>query len=89
MAYWAGVRVRRSFKRPGCDARPELIKRVLGPLCVGAALVANGLQLDRALLEHRIGDVGDSVFDGVLQPLELSLCFGRTLRNSAMNYRSV
>jgi hypothetical protein len=31
-----------------------------GPLCVGAGLVADRIQLRYALLEHRIGDVGDS-----------------------------
>ena len=33
----------------------------------------------RAPLEHRIGDVRDSVFDGVVEALEFGLHFGRAL----------
>ena len=42
-------------------------------------LVADGLQLGHTLLEHRIGDVGDPVFDRVVEPLELGVCFGTAL----------
>jgi hypothetical protein len=44
-------------------ARSSPIERALGPLCVGAGLVADGLQLGHAFLEQRIGDVRDAVFD--------------------------
>ncbi|WP_454627266.1 hypothetical protein [Bradyrhizobium cenepequi] len=63
----------------GCDARPSPIQRTLGPICVGAALVADGLQLGHALLEQRIGHVSDAVFDGVVEALEFGFRLGRTL----------
>jgi hypothetical protein len=53
----------------------KAIERTLGPICVGAGLVADGLQLGHALPEHRIGHVSD----GVVQPLEFGFRFGRTL----------
>lgn len=59
--------------------RPGPIERALGALCVRAGLVADGLQLDHARLEHRVGHVGDSVFDRVVQPLELGFCFRSAL----------
>lgn len=59
-----------------CSAQP--IKRAGNPLRVGAGLVADGPQLDHALPKHRIGDVSDSVFDDVVQPLEFGFCLGRT-----------
>jgi hypothetical protein len=67
------------FERLGVIARPSPIERALGPLCVSAGLVADGLQLGYALLEHRIGDISDFVFDGVVQPVEFGFCLGRTL----------
>lgn len=51
-------------------ARPSPILRTFGPLCVGPGLVADGLQFGHALLEQRIGDVSDAVFDRVVQSLE-------------------
>ena len=59
-----------------CDARPSPIERALGPLSVSAGLVADGLQLGHALLEHRVRYIGDSVFDRVVQPLEFGFRFG-------------
>jgi hypothetical protein len=61
-----------------CD-RPSPIKHTLGPLCVGAGLIADGLQLGYAVLEHRVGDVSDAVLDGVVQALEFGFSLGRTL----------
>src|ERR1700737_5620084 len=55
------------------------VLRTLGPLCVGAGLIVDGFELGYAPLEHRIGHVSDSVFEGVVKPLELGTCFGRTL----------
>ncbi|WP_312014287.1 MULTISPECIES: hypothetical protein [unclassified Bradyrhizobium] len=63
----------------GCDAWPSPIKRALGPLCVSTGLIPDALQLGHALLEQRIGDVSDPVFDRVVQPLELGFRLGRTL----------
>ena len=59
------------FERLGCDARSSPIESTLGPLCVSAGLVADGLQLGHALFEHRIGDVGDSIFDRIHQTYKL------------------
>ncbi len=67
------------FERLRRDARPEPIERALGPLCVGAGLIADGLQLGHTLLEHRIGDISDSVFDGVVEALQFGIRFGCTL----------
>jgi hypothetical protein len=50
--------------------RPEPIKRTLGPLSVGAGLIADRLQLGNAVLQHRVGEVGDAVLDRVVEPLE-------------------
>jgi hypothetical protein len=50
------------------DARPKPIKRALGPLCVGAGLIADSLQLGHTLPQHWIGYVSDSVFDGAVDP---------------------
>src|SRR6516162_3273892 len=61
------------------NARPKPIERTLGPLCVGPGLVADGPELGHALLEHRVGDVGDAVLDRVVKPLELGVRFGRAL----------
>src|SRR5438034_1965943 len=62
-----------------CDARPQPIKRTRGPLCVGASLIADGLQLVHTLLEHRIGHVRDSALNGVVQPLEFGFRLGTSL----------
>src|SRR5215471_3051021 len=58
-------------RRPGaCDARPEPIERTLGPLCVGAGLITDASEVGHALLEHRIGDVGDAVLDRAVDSIE-------------------
>ena len=61
------------------DARPEPIQRTLGPLSVGAGLIADGLQLGNSVLQHRVGKIGDAVLDRVVEPLELGVGFGRPL----------
>jgi hypothetical protein len=43
------------FSVCGVITRPDAVNRVLGPLCVSAGLVADGLQLGDAILEHRVG----------------------------------
>ncbi len=67
------------FERLRCDVRSDPFKRTLGPLCVGVGLIANGLQLGNAALQHRVGKIGNAVLDGVVEPLELGVDFGRTL----------
>ena len=42
-----------------------------------------------ALLEHRIGHVSDSVFDGIVQPLEFGFCLGRTLAQFGHMHRGL
>jgi AraC-like DNA-binding protein len=55
------------------------INRVLGPLCVKAGLVARGLQFVTALLQHGVGQISDTILDGVIESLEFGLCSGRAL----------
>lgn len=43
-----------------------------------AGLVARGLQFTDAVLQHGVGEIGDAILDGVLQPLEFGVCLGRT-----------
>src|SRR5262249_30837295 len=62
-----------------CDGRPQPIPRTLGLLSVGAGPGADGPELGHALLEHRIGDIGDAVLDRVVEALELGVRFGGTL----------
>ena len=62
----------------------HLMLRTLGPLCVGAGLIADDPQLGHTVLEHRVGAVGDAVLDGVVEALELGFPLSRTLRNSAI-----
>src|SRR5262249_46045993 len=38
----------------GGDRRPEPFDRTLGPLCLGTAPIADGLELGNALLQHRV-----------------------------------
>jgi hypothetical protein len=71
-------------RRPGacleglrCDARRESFQRSLGPLCVSAGLIADSLQLRNAALQHRVGEIGNAVLDGVVEPLELGVDLGR------------
>jgi hypothetical protein len=51
----------------------------LGALRVGADLIADGRELGYAVFQHRVGKVGDAIFDRAVQPLELRLALGRTL----------
>jgi hypothetical protein len=53
------------FERLRRDARPEPIDCILGPLCVGAGLIADRLELRNSVLEHRVGQIGDAVLDRV------------------------
>ena len=62
-----------------CDSRSRAIDRFLGALCVSAGLIADGLELGNAVLQHWVGEIGNAVLDGVVEPLELGFCFGRTL----------
>ncbi len=63
----------------GRDGRSDPFKGTLGPLRIGVGLFADGLQLGNAVLQHRVGEIGDAIFDGVVEPLELGVRFGRTL----------
>jgi hypothetical protein len=62
-----------------CDARTDPFKRTLSALSVGVGLIPDGLQLGNAVLQHRVGKIGDAVLDGVVEPLELRVDFGRAL----------
>jgi hypothetical protein len=62
-----------------CDARPEPIQRTLGPLSVSTGLIADGFQFNNAILQHRVGEIGNAVLDRVVEPLELGVRFGRSL----------
>src|SRR5215510_1359123 len=53
------------------DGGAAALDRILGPLCVDAGLVADGLELGNAVREHRIGEIGDAVPDRVAKSLEL------------------
>ena len=53
----------------GCDARPGALDRLLGAPCVGAGLIADGLELGNAVLQHWVGEIGNAVLDGVVEPL--------------------
>jgi hypothetical protein len=62
-----------------CDRRSAAFHRILGPLSVKAGLVARGLQFTGAVLQHGIGQIGNTILDGVVEPLEFGVCFGRAL----------
>ena len=49
-----------------CDRRSAAFNRILGPLCVKAGLIARDLQLGDAVLQHGVGEIGDTVLDGVV-----------------------
>ena len=51
----------------------------LGTVGVVAGLISDRLELDHAVLEQRIGKIGDTVLDRVVEPLELRLCLGGAL----------
>ena len=61
------------------DARPEPVDRILGPLCVGAGLIADRLELGNTVLQHRVRKIRDAVFDRIIEPLEFGICFARAL----------
>jgi hypothetical protein len=48
-----------------CDARPEPLDRILGPVCVRAGLIADHLELGDSILQHRVREIGDTVLDRV------------------------
>ncbi len=62
-----------------CDNWSGPFDRILAPLCVKAGLIARGLQFSDAVLQHGIRQIGDTVLDGVVQPLKFAICFGRPL----------
>jgi len=61
------------FEDVRCNARPEPFERTLGPLCVGVGLIADGLELRNAVLEHRVREIGNAVLDRVVEPLEIRI----------------
>jgi len=69
----------KGLERLWCDSRSGAFDRILGPLCVKAGLVARGLQFADAILQHGIGEIGDTVLDGIIEPLEFGICLGRPL----------
>ena len=68
--------------------RAGAINRVLGPLCVKAVLVARGLRFSDAILQHGVGEIGDTVLDRIVEPLEFGVSSDARLRNSAMHQAS-
>ena len=67
------------LQRFWCDRRSAPFDRILGPLRVKAGLVARGLQFTDAVLQHGVREIGDTVLDGVVEPLEFGICLGRPL----------
>ena len=61
------------------DRRSAAFNRVLGPLCVKAGLVARRFEFGDTVLQHRVGEIGDAVLDGVVEPLKFGVCLGRSL----------
>lgn len=59
--------------------RTSAIDRFLGPLCVEAGLIARGLQFTDAVLQQGIGEIGNVILDGVIEPLEFGICLGLAL----------
>src|SRR4030081_2758137 len=55
--------------------RAEPIKRPLGPLSIGAGLIADGLQLGNAVLQHVVGVIGDAVLDRVVDASASPRCW--------------
>ncbi|KRR16423.1 hypothetical protein CQ14_16245 [Bradyrhizobium lablabi] len=62
-----------------CDRRFGAINRFLGPLRVKAGLVARSLQFTDAVFQHGVREIGDTVLDRIVQPLEFGVCLGRPL----------
>ena len=67
------------FESLRCDARPGAINRLLGPLRVKPGLISRSLQFIGAVLQHGIGEIGDTVLDGIVEPPEFGVCLGRPL----------
>jgi hypothetical protein len=61
------------------DGWPQSIYCTLGPLGVGAGMIADRLQFSDALLQHEVGEIGDAVLDRVIESLELGVGLGRPL----------
>jgi hypothetical protein len=59
------------FSACGVMLDPSRSSAPSAPLCVGAGLIADGLEFSHTLLEHRVGHISDSVFDSVAEALEL------------------
>jgi hypothetical protein len=51
----------------------------LGPLCVGAGLIADSLEFGDAVPERRVREIGNPVLNRVVESLELGVRFGRSL----------
>jgi hypothetical protein len=67
------------LERLRCNARALPFYRALGPLSVSVGLIADSLQLGNTVLQQRVGKIGDAILDGVVEPLELGVDFGRAL----------
>jgi hypothetical protein len=67
------------LERLRCDAPPDARHRILGALRVSAGLTADRLELDNAVPQHRVGEIGDAILDRVVKPLKFGVCFGRPL----------
>jgi len=55
----------------------QLLDGGFGPLRVGPGLVADRGQFSDAILQRRVGQIGDAGLDRVIQALELGLRLGR------------
>ena len=53
-----------------------------GPLGVSTDLIADRRLLSDAVLQHQVGEIGDTVFDGVVEKLELGVGLGRPFTQS-------
>jgi len=49
---------------------PRAFRRRLGAVGIGLGLIANALQAGDTVLQRRVVQIGDTVFDGVIEPLE-------------------
>jgi hypothetical protein len=54
-------------------AGPNPFYRALGPLSVSTGLVADRLQFGDAVLQNHVRKIGDAIFDGVIEPLQVCL----------------
>ena len=59
--------------------RPLPFYCALGPLSVGTGLIADRLQLGNTVLQRQVGEIGDAIFNGIVEPLEFGVCLGRPL----------